>query len=59
MPLSAHDLIDLSRYPIATPGARRTALLSHARADLARDGCAVIRGVLTPQGVTTPTRWRT
>ncbi len=51
MTMTARDLIDLDRYPIATPGARRNALLAQVRADLARDGCAVIRDFLTPQGV--------
>ncbi len=51
MHLTARDLIDLTRYPIATPGPRRTAVLAQVRADLARDGCAVIRGFLTPDGI--------
>ncbi len=45
------DLIDLDRYPIATPGPARDALLASVRADLARDGCAVIKRFLTPAGV--------
>jgi len=47
----ARDLIDLNRYPIATPGPGRDAVLAAVRADLARDGCAVIKGFLTPEGV--------
>ncbi len=49
--LTARDIIDLDRYPIATPGARRNAVLAQVRADLARDGCAVIRDFLTPAGI--------
>lgn len=49
----ATDLIDLDRYPIADPqdSEARMALLSTVRADLARDGCAVLKGFLTPNGV--------
>ena len=43
--------IDLDRYPIATPGPRRDALLAHVRAELADDGCAVLKGFLTPRGI--------
>ena len=43
--------IDLDRYPIATPGPARDALLSHVRAELADDGCAVLKGFLTPGGI--------
>ncbi len=49
--LTARDIIDLDRYPIATPGARRNAVLAQVRADLTRDGCAVIRDFLTPAGI--------
>lgn len=45
----ATDLINLSRYPINGPG--RDAVLADVRADLARDGCAVLKGFLTPAGV--------
>ncbi|SNS58880.1 HalD/BesD family halogenase [Antarctobacter heliothermus] len=45
----ATDLIDLARYPI--DGTGRDALLHKVRADLASDGCAVLKGFLTPQGV--------
>ena len=44
-------LIDLERYPIHIPGARRGALLARVRADLAHDGCAVLKGFLTPDGI--------
>ncbi|SMX50578.1 HalD/BesD family halogenase [Maliponia aquimaris] len=46
---SATDLIDLDRYPIDGPG--RDDILARMRADLARDGCAVLKGFLTPAGV--------
>ena len=47
----ADDLIDRGRYPIHQDGPARDALLSKVRADLAQDGCAVIKGFLTPAGV--------
>lgn len=51
MPLNVQDLIDYDRYPIATPGHDRDAVLTYARAALERDGCAVLKGFLTPAGV--------
>lgn len=44
-------LINLDRYPISAEGAARDAVLSAVRADLRRDGCAVIKGFLTPEGI--------
>lgn len=43
--------IDLSRYPIASDSAARDAVLAQVRADLNKQGCAVLKGFLTPQGV--------
>ncbi len=51
MPPAAEDLIDLSRYPIHENGPSRDALLARVRAQLAEDGCAVIKGFLTPAGI--------
>ncbi len=47
----AADLINLDRYPIDCQGAARDALLVQVHADLARDGCAVIKGFLTQEGI--------
>lgn len=47
----ATQLIDLRRYPISAPGAARDRVISAVRAELAQDGCAVLKGFLTPQGV--------
>ncbi|WP_299848565.1 phytanoyl-CoA dioxygenase family protein [uncultured Roseovarius sp.] len=47
----ANRLIDLERYPIHRDGAERAAVLAQVRADLARDGCAVVKGFLTPEGI--------
>ena len=47
----ATDLIDLQRYPISTPGPARDAVLAEVRAGLAARGCAVLKGFLTPAGV--------
>ncbi|RYG90656.1 hypothetical protein EU803_11680 [Loktanella sp. IMCC34160] len=46
----AQDLIDLDRYPIHDP-ARRNAVIAPVRDSLRRDGCAVIKGFLRPEGV--------
>ena len=51
MPHASSDLIDYKRYPIDREGPKRDALLEGVRADLARDGCAVIKQFLTPTGV--------
>lgn len=51
MPHHSNDLIDYTRYPINKDGAERAALLARIRADLDRDGCAVLKQFLTPQGI--------
>ncbi len=51
MAYTSSELINYADYPIAQEGAARDALLEQVRADLARDGCAVIKGFLTPKGV--------
>lgn len=51
MGYSAGNLIDLGRYPVAQQGAARDAVLAQVRGDLARDGCAVLKRFLTPEGV--------
>jgi hypothetical protein len=45
------SLIDLDRYPIDKPGPQRDAVVTRMRAALAEDGCAVLKGFLTPQGI--------
>lgn len=56
MTIDNSDLINLDRYPIHRHGPERTALLAQIRADLARDGCAVLSGFLTPNGITALTQ---
>lgn len=51
MPSSAAELIDLETYPIHLAGPERDALVASVRADLRRDGCAVIRSFLTPRAI--------
>ncbi|MGB7271335.1 MAG: hypothetical protein WBC90_17650 [Albidovulum sp.] len=51
MASDASCLIDLDRYPIHQEGAARDALLARMRADLARDGCAVLKRFLTAEGI--------
>lgn len=45
------DLIDLDRYPIHRDGASRNAILQDVRQQLSRDGCAVLKGFLSAQGI--------
>lgn len=49
-------LIDLARYPIHAPGPERDAVVRAVRRDLRRDGCAVLKQFLTPQGVAALTK---
>ncbi len=51
MALDAAALIDLETYPINRDGPRRDAVVERVRADLARDGCAVLRSFLTPVAI--------
>ena len=53
--MSYRDLIQLDRYPIDTPGPALEAVLAQVRADLATDGCAVLRDFLTPEGISAMT----
>ena len=49
---ACNDLIDNSRYPIAEQGsALRAAAVARARAGLADDGCAVMRGFFSSAGL--------
>lgn len=45
------DLINYAHFPINRDGSKRDAVLGQVRADLARDGCAVLKGFLTARGV--------
>ena len=47
----AKDMINLARYPIATPGPARDAVLARVRDALDARGCAVLKGFLTPEGI--------
>lgn len=47
----ATSLINLARYPIHQKGPDRDAVLARVRRDLQRDGCAVLKGFLTPLGI--------
>ncbi|WP_324751563.1 hypothetical protein [Roseovarius sp. Pro17] len=49
--MESKDLINLAERPINQPGEARDALLAQVRADLAKDGCAVIKRFLTPAGI--------
>ncbi len=44
-------LIDLDNYPIHHDGAKRAEVLSKVQADLATDGCAVLKGFLSVDGI--------
>ncbi len=43
--------INLARYPIQKGGPGRDSILAAVHEDLERDGCAVLKGFLTPQGI--------
>ncbi|MBF9059841.1 hypothetical protein HKCCSP123_11675 [Rhodobacterales bacterium HKCCSP123] len=47
----AEELIDMARYPIATPGPARDAILARVRDELDARGCAVLKGFLTQAGI--------
>ncbi|WP_272007219.1 HalD/BesD family halogenase [Roseovarius sp. ZX-A-9] len=51
MTQDASQMINLSLYPIHRHGPERDAVLERVRADLAEDGCAVIKRFLTPAGI--------
>lgn len=42
--IRAEELVDLDHYPIFEPGDRQQALIRKIRAELADDGCAVLKG---------------
>ncbi|MEO0749302.1 MAG: hypothetical protein AAFZ10_13130 [Pseudomonadota bacterium] len=49
--MKASKLINLADYPIHQQGPERNAVLAKVRADLAKDGCAVLKGFLTKDGI--------
>ncbi|MCG3267783.1 phytanoyl-CoA dioxygenase family protein [Yoonia sp. I 8.24] len=51
MQISDTDLINLADYPIQSDSPERNAVLARVWADLEKDGCAVLKGFLTPAGV--------
>ena len=44
-------LINLSNYPIDQPSDRLSIVVDQVRSDLKKDGCAIIRGFLSKEGV--------
>jgi len=51
MAFVATDLINLDRYPIDDIGDSRDALVNNTRAALSQDGCAVLKGFLSDDGI--------
>ena len=51
MPIHARDYVNTDRYPIAEAGAPRDELIASLRADLQRDGCAVLDGFVRPDWI--------
>jgi hypothetical protein len=51
MTYAPSNMINYERYPIARDGVERNELLARVRADLKRDGCAVIKQFLTVDGI--------
>lgn len=50
------DLINLERYPIHRESPERTEILAAVQEDLALDGCAVLKGFLTSNGISALTQ---
>jgi hypothetical protein len=50
------ELIDLERYPIHLEGSERDRMLASIQEDLARDGCAILKGFLTSAGIAALTK---
>jgi hypothetical protein len=48
---SAQSLLDLERYPIHQNGPARDALVSSVRTDLQKDGCAIVKGLISKDGI--------
>lgn len=51
MQMPAKDLINYESYPIATPGPERDGVLNWVRDAVEAQGCAVLKGFLTPAGI--------
>lgn len=51
MNTSAKDFINYDRYPIATLGSKRDAILAEVQKSIQEKGCAVLKGFLTPKGI--------
>jgi len=51
MTFNATDLIDVDRYPINIKGYKRNTLIEQMRAELAQDGCAVLKGFVSAKGL--------
>jgi hypothetical protein len=56
MQFDGTTLIDIARYPIQTKGPKRDAILAQVHADLERDGCSVLKGFLSANGVNALTK---
>jgi hypothetical protein len=56
MAYNGADLINLQKYPIHQHGPTRDGVLASVREDLARDGCAVLKGFMTPEGIAALTK---
>ena len=48
---SLHKLINLLNYPIDQPSDKLNIVINRVRNDLKKDGCAIIRGFLSKEGV--------
>ena len=48
---SLQKLINLSNYPIDQPSDKLNTVIDQVRSDLEKDGCAIIRGFLSKEGV--------
>ena len=46
---TVHDIVDTTRYPLVPDSVGWRAAVEAARADLAEDGCTVLRGFIRPE----------
>ncbi len=51
MTADVREILDLERYPVADFGAARDALIADTRKALQRDGCAVLKGFVSPSAI--------
>lgn len=49
--INASNYVDLERYPIDQPNARRSAVITSAQSSVRADGCVVLKGFVRPEKI--------